>query len=72
MGKNGLRMQKLSQKEDALCSLEKETKSPKMGKRTLIKGNRIGGGPKGKLKWKGEKPPITDPRHIRLEVGLCI
>jgi len=32
MGKNGLRMQKLSQKEDALCSLEKEEKSSKMGK----------------------------------------
>jgi len=32
MRKNGLRMQKLSQKEDALYSLEKEEKSPKNGK----------------------------------------
>lgn len=35
-------MQKLSHKEDALCSLEKEEKSPKNGKKTLKKGKRIG------------------------------
>jgi len=72
MGKNGFGMQKLSQKEVDVCSLEKEAKSPKMGKKNPYKGKSRWRGSKSGLKRKGEKPLIADIRHIRLEAGWCI
>lgn len=63
-------MQKLSQKEVALCPLKKTQNLQKNGLKGFIKENHIGMVQEADLKRR-KRPPITDPRHIRSEVGIC-
>jgi hypothetical protein len=53
--------------------LWKKRQNPlKMAKKTLIKGNRIGEGPRGGLKRKGKKPPICRSPTYRVGGRPCV